>query len=266
VSKILLAGESWITTSTHTKGFDSFITSTYAEGADAFIAALRHDSHEITYLPNHVAADRFPGTAAELASYDLVVLSDIGANTLLLPSRTFLGGQPQPNRLAELAAWVRAGGALLMVGGYLSFQGIEGKANYANSALADILPVELEAGDDREESPEGVHPHVLDMTHPVVAGLPATWPAVLGYQRAKPKHGAEVVATVGSHPLLVVGAAGDGLAAAFMSDMGPHWVPDRFVQWDGYARLWRQYVAFLCASTRSGAPASQDSGKAVAAP
>ena len=77
-----------------------------------------------------------------------------------------------------------------MVGGYLSFQGIEGKANYANTALAGVLPVVLEAGDDREETPEGVCPRVLDMTHPLVAGLPAAWPALLGYQRARPKPGA----------------------------------------------------------------------------
>ena len=272
MSAVLLAGESWITTSTHTKGFDSFTTSTYAEGADAFIAALRSAGHEVTYLPNHLAADRFPGTAAELAPYDLVVLSDIGSNTLLLPSRTFLAGQPQPNRLSELASWVRAGGALLMVGGYLSFQGIEGKANYANTALAGVLPVVLEAGDDREETPEGVCPRVLDMTHPVVAGLPATWPAVLGYQRARPKQGAEVVAAVGSHPLLVVGAAGGGRTAAFMSDMGPHWLPDNFVAWDGYARLWRQCVTFLCADGPASSaitahePALKYSEKAVARP
>jgi uncharacterized membrane protein len=246
VSRILLAGESWITTSTHIKGFDSFTTSTYAEGAGAFISALRDGGHEVTYLPNHLAADRFPATAAELAGYDLVVLSDIGANTLLLSSRTFTDGQRQPNRLAELASWIRDGGSLLMVGGYLSFQGIEGKANYRNTALAEVLPVELETGDDRQECPEGVFPAVLNAAHPVLAGLPRTWPAVLGYQRVRPKPDAEVIAAVGAHPLLVIGPAGAGRAAAFTSDMGPHWLPADFVAWDGYARLWRQCVEFLC--------------------
>ena len=42
-----------------------------------------------------------------------------------------------------LADWVRAGGRLLMVGGYLSFTGIEAKANYRNTPLADVLPVYL---------------------------------------------------------------------------------------------------------------------------
>lgn len=271
MSRILLAGESWITTSTHTKGFDSFTTSTYAEGASAFIAALRDGGHEVTHLPNHLAADRFPGTAAELGDYDLVVLSDIGSNTLLLSSRTFSGSQRQPNRLCELASWVQGGGALLMVGGYLSFQGIEGKANYANTALAEVLPVDLETGDDRQECPEGVFPAVLDAAHPVMAGLPQTWPPMLGFQRVRPKPHAEVIAAVGAHPLLVIGPAGAGLAAAFTSDMGPHWLPDAFVEWDGYARFWRQCVDFLCSATRPAAPdaawlTEQCTRKAVAGP
>ena len=40
--------------------------------------------HDVTYMPSHVAARQFPATVAELQSYDAVVLSDIGANTLLL--------------------------------------------------------------------------------------------------------------------------------------------------------------------------------------
>jgi uncharacterized membrane protein len=246
MSRVLLAGESWTTTSTHTKGFDSFTTSSYAEGAQWFIAALRSAGHDVTFLPNHLAAERFPGTRAELSAFHLVVLSDIGANTLLLHPKTFLAGQAQPNRLTALSGWVRDGGALLMVGGYLSFQGIEGKANYANTALADVLPVEMEAGDDREEAPEGIQPVVAKATHPLVQGLPNTWPAVLGYQRVKPKRDAEVVVTVGGRPLLVVGSAGKGRVMAFTSDMGPHWLPDTFVNWEGYARLWQQCVAYLC--------------------
>ena len=131
MSRVLLAGESWTTTSTHTKGFDTFVTSSYAEGGGDFIAALRATGHTVTYQPNHVAAADFPATRAALSAYDVVVLSDIGANTLLLHPDTFLHGKSRPNALESLAGWVLDGGALLMVGGYLSFQGIEAKANYA---------------------------------------------------------------------------------------------------------------------------------------
>jgi uncharacterized membrane protein len=246
VSRVLLAGESWTTISTHIKGFDSFTTSTYSEGCTSFLAALRDVGHEVTYLPNHVAADQFPRVLEQLNDYDLVVLSYIGANTLALPSQTFLQGRPHPNRLALLSEWVRHGGGLLMVGGYLSFQGIEAKANYANTCLAEVLPVKMESGDDREEVPEGIQPVVVNAAHPVAAGLPAVWPALLGFQRVKPKPGAEVVAAVGTYPLLVAGRADKGRVIAFTSDMGPHWLPDSFVSWDGYARLWQQCTSFLC--------------------
>jgi uncharacterized membrane protein len=256
VSRVLLAGESWTTTSTHTKGFDSFITSTYAEGAGPFLAAARAAGHEVTYLPNHVAADRFPDTEAELGAFDLVVLSDIGANTLLLPATTFIGGRPRPNRLDALSAWVRAGGSLLMVGGYLSFQGIEAKANYGNTSLAQVLPVLMETGDDREETPQGVIPTVADVEHPVTRGLPPAWPAILGFQRMRPRQDAKVLVEVEGHPLAIVGRADEGRVMAFTSDMGPHWLPDDFVAWSGYDRFWQQAVEWLCADASAADPAT----------
>lgn len=245
MSRVLLAGESWSTTSIHTKGFDSFITSLYEEGAADFIAALEAAGHEVTFQPNHVAADRFPYTVGELAAYDVVVLSDIGANTLLVPKVVFAGGQTVPNRLRSLAEWVQAGGALLMVGGYLSFQGIEAKANYRGTPLADVLPVLMEVGDDREETPEGSTANVSEGGHPVTQGIPDPWPRILGYQRLQAKAEAQVLATIGDHPLLVVGTHGAGRVAAFATDMGPHWLPREFVEWPGYARLWQQLTAWL---------------------
>ena len=39
MARVLLAGESWISTATHIKGFDEFTSTTFHTGADAFIAA-----------------------------------------------------------------------------------------------------------------------------------------------------------------------------------------------------------------------------------
>ena len=41
--KILLAGESWVSTATHIKGFDQFPTVTYHTGADELLKALKTD-------------------------------------------------------------------------------------------------------------------------------------------------------------------------------------------------------------------------------
>lgn len=197
MSRVLLAGESWSTTSVHTKGFDSFITSGYEEGAADFITALEARGHEVTFQPNYVAADRFPNTVNVLNAYDVVVLSDIGANTWLLPREVFVDGQTVPNRPRSLAKWVDAGGALLMVGGYLSFQGIEAKANYRGTPLSEVLPVRMEVGDDREETPEGSAPSVTDSGHAITRGIPEPWPRILGYHRLQAKDGTQVLATGG---------------------------------------------------------------------
>ena len=193
-------------------------------------------------MPNHVAAEEFPYEVDELARWDVVLLSDIGSNTLLIPPATFARFEPRPNRLAALRDWVRGGGGLGMIGGYLSFGGIEGKANYGRTPLADALPVEIETGDDRVETPEDPAPRVV-ADHAVVDGLPREWPPLLGYQRLGPR--GTVLATVNGDPLLVVGAVADGRALAYASDIGPHWAPPAFLEWDGYARLWDQAVRWL---------------------
>ena len=244
MARVLLAGESWSTTSTHSKGFDTFITTTYAEGAGSFIAALELSGHEVTFMPSHVAADKFPSSSAELDLYDVVVLSDIGSNTLLLSTSTFIKGQKQPNRLQILSDWIESGGNFLMVGGYLSFQGIEAKANYRNTLMANVLPILMEQGDDRSENPEGVFPKVVS-DHNIVKNIEGNWPAILGYQKLIAKPGTQVILEVDGNPLLVIGSFGKGRVAAFASDLGPHWIPNEFLEWDGFQILWHQTIKWL---------------------
>jgi uncharacterized membrane protein len=247
MARVLVAGESWTTTSVHTKGFDSFVTSTYVEGVADFRSALESAGHSVQHQPCHEAAEHFPASIAELERFDVVVLSDIGSNTLLLPATTFIGAEPGVNRLISLREWVAAGGALAMIGGYMSFQGIEGKANYRSTALADVLPVELELADDRQESPEGAMITRTATAHPITAELEEIWPPVLGFQRLVPKPDAFVLASIGDWPLLVVGSYGQGRVLAFASDIGPHWAPREFVEWEGYGRLWGRAMTWLAA-------------------
>lgn len=236
--KVLFAGESWTIHSIHQKGFDSFTTTEYAEGGDFLKRALTAAGWEIDYQPAHVAARSFPQTVEALAAYDCVILSDIGANTLLLHPETFFRSTPLPNRLAAIRDYVAGGGGLVMVGGYLTFQGIDAKGQYAGSPVEEALPVTLSRHDDRAENPAGITPHVTMTDHPIVAGLPENWPALLGYNRIAAKPGAEVVAMVGDDPLIVAGTHGKGRAVAFASDCGPHWAPPPFVDWAGYDPLW----------------------------
>jgi uncharacterized membrane protein len=243
--RVLLCGESWVTHSLHIKGVDSFTTSSYTEGADRLRAALAGAGIEVDYLPGHLTPARFPGSPAELAPYQAVILSDIGANSLLLSPDTFERSAIAPNRLACIEQYVRDGGGLLMIGGYLSFAGIEGKARYHATPVEAALPVTISALDDRAEHPEGVRPEVTEPGHPVLTGVPEDWPALLGYNQLTAKPDARVLARCGADPLLTVGSHGNGRSAAFASDCAPHWCPPGFMNWPGYDPLWANLVRWL---------------------
>src|SRR5665213_689486 len=194
--RVLIAGESWVTHSIHQKGFDSFTTTEYVEAVEWLRAALEGGGIAVDYQPAHVAARSFPATPRALAGYNCVILSDIGANTLLLHPDTFVRSRPLPNRLAAIRDYVRAGGGLVMVGGYLSFQGIKAKARYQGTPIETALPVEIDGHDDRVEVPEGVEPQVVDGRHSIIKGIKGRWPVILGYNRVVPKSDAEIVVGV----------------------------------------------------------------------
>jgi uncharacterized membrane protein len=243
--RVLLCGESWVTHSLHIKGVDSFTTSSYVEGADELRAVLTRAGLDVDYLPGHLVPAQFPATAAELAAYGAVILSDIGANSLLLAPQTFERSEPAPDRLAAVEEYVRAGGGLAMIGGYLSFAGIEGKARYHGTPVEDALPVTISPVDDRVERPAGAVPEVVQGDHSLLHDVPAPWPAVLGYNRVTPRPEAEVLVRVGDDPLLACWQYHDGRAAVFTSDCAPHWAPPTFMEWPGYSALWPALMRWL---------------------
>jgi uncharacterized membrane protein len=249
--RVLLAGESWVTQEHHSKGVVSYTTGSYVEGGEPLIEALEQGGASVVYLPNHRAGKEFPRHAEELGRYSTVILSDIASDTLLLDRACFVEGVRSVNRLDLVTRYVEAGGSLLMVGGYMSFSGFEGKAHYALTPLADILPVVVSESDDRVETPEGLTPTVRDGRHPVLDGIEGEWPYFLGYNRLVAKDGAEVPLSFGEDPLLVLAQHGAGRVAAFASDCSPHWGSRDFLSWPHYARFWTQLVAWL-ADPRGG--------------
>jgi uncharacterized membrane protein len=169
----------------------------------------------------------------------------VGANTFLLPLATFEKSEVRPNRLEVMRRYVEEGGGLVMVGGYMSFSGIDGKARYKGTPVAEALPVNCLAEDDRVECPEGVVAKVQLADHPVLAGVPTKWPHFLGYNRLLPKDGAQVIVTVASDPLVVAGTYGQGRSLAFASDCAPHWGPPEFLGWEGYKKFWVNAVRWV---------------------
>lgn len=245
--KVLLAGESWTSYTTHVKGFDSFYTSVYEEGATTLIAALEKGGYEVTYLPNHRAVHEFPFTVEEMSRFDCVILSDIGSNTLLLHPDVFSRSKRIPNRCQTVRDYVLAGGSLLMVGGYMAFSGVDAKAKYGRTAIQDVLPVKCLDYDDLMEHPEGVVPVVVK-EHAALKDVPRNWPHFLGYNKTAALPEGEVVMTLDGDPFIAFRDCGKGRAGMFGSDCAPHWGPPEFVSWEGYDPLWKGIVDYLTRS------------------
>lgn len=236
MARVLLAGESWTVHEIHQKGFDHFTSTTFGTGADAFIAAATTHGIEVEQMYGHDVPAKFPRTVEALAEYDVIIISDIGANSFLLTPETWKLGQPSSNSLRALVEWTHQGGGLMMAGGYLSFQGINAAANFARSPLTEVLPVRMLDVDDRVETPEGAEVSVADPSHPL-GNLLLGAPQLLGYNEVHPLADAQVAANVGGDVLLATREVGAGRTLVWTSDIGPHWCPQPFLDWEGFAPL-----------------------------
>ena len=140
------------------------------------------------------------------------------------------------------------GGGLAYLGGYFTYQGHYGKGRWYGTPVAEILPVEiLPLPDDRVETPEGAKPKVLNPDHPIMAGLPWDDPPIfLGYNKTKPRDGADLLATIGDagDPFIACWQVGKGRVFAMTSDCAPHWAAG-FVKWPHYGAFWAQVIRWL---------------------
>lgn len=246
MKKVFFCGESFIGYTVHVKGADSMTTQSYTENAGRFKQALKNAGYELTYMPSHVALSEFPDTVEKLNQYDLVILSDVGANTLLMTKSSFPGGIPAPNRCKAIREYVIQGGNFMMIGGFMSFTGIEGKARYGTTAIADILPVDLLPYDDRVETPEGSFPEIIDQNHPIFKGIPLEWPYMIGYNKVveNPSKGT-VIARINQDPFIAVGEFGEGRSLAYTSDCAPHWGSPKYLEWEYYDRVFKNIADWL---------------------
>lgn len=261
--RALVVGESWIKHTVHVKGFDHFQTTEYEEGAHVFLDALRSSKIDVTYIRAHEISRDFPTHAADLDTFDVVIVSDVGSNSFLLTDETFLQSRRSINRLTLLADFVEAGGGLVMVGGYMSFTGIDGRARFNMSPLASVLPVTMLDYDDRIETPEGFTVTLDAPNHPALGGVTDKWPILLGYNRITAKPDATTVASHRQDPILVAGTIGLGRSIAFASDLAPHWAPPEFLNWQHYGQLWTGIVRWAAGKDPETATTSQHASSAA---
>ncbi|WP_280771761.1 glutamine amidotransferase [Salipaludibacillus daqingensis] len=243
--KILFCGESWVKHIIHTKGFDSFTNTEYEEGIQWFAEAMKVAGIEMDFLPGHLTPDHFPVKLEELQAYDAVFLSDIGSNSLLLSNQTFAKSEVAVNRLDLIKQYVEQGGGFAMIGGYLTFQGIDAKARYKDTSVEDILPVTMMPYDDRYEAPEGLHVQINNSDHPIFKGIDEEWPHFLGYNKVYGDEDAEVLAEHNKYAFIAVKEVGKGRTFSFASDLAPHWGPPEFINWKHYNTFWGNVVKWL---------------------
>ena len=206
--------------------------------------ALESGGCEVRHIPNHDAPRHFPTTVQEMQQFNVIVLSDISSDTLLLHPDTLYKSLKTPNRLECLAEYVQAGGGFAMIGGWMSFAGRGGQARYHSTGIEEILPVSIAAVDDRVETPQGVIPKVMTK-HDIIAGIPEPWPYFVGYNKLTAKKDSTVVLSCNNDPFLTVAQKGKGRAGAFASDCSPHWASREFLGWEHYGPFWNNFVKWL---------------------
>jgi len=183
-----------------------------------------------------------------LKQYQCVVTSDLGSNSLLFHPNV-LRSIKMPNRLEVLREYVRGGGGFMMIGGYMSFAGVENKARFHDTELEEMMPVEILDHDDRVELPQGFCPRAVEPEHPILKDLPPVFPMMLFYNKTILKPGAKMllVNDQGNRcdPILAVWEFGKGRSAAFAPDCAPHGAPPEFLNWDYYGKFFANTIQWL---------------------
>ena len=251
--RILYVGDSWLTAGT----LSAFSSLTYdlrgvsvENSAQRILDAWnRNPRYEVSYLTGWDALAKFPETMEVLGQYDVVFLSDVESDSLVLyPVERSMRAPMGPNRLKLIREYVKEGGALAMIGGYATFVGRHNAGNYRGTPIEEALPVRcLLMDDDRMETPEGVTVELKQAKHPIVHKI--DWnpsPIFNGYNRVEVKKGAEVLATFKEtgDPFIVVSDFGEGRSLAFTSDIAPHWGAG-FLEWKPWEQFLDQMLSWL---------------------
>ena len=195
------------------------------QAASYLAGIMAYFNIEFDYVPSD---KKIPDNLLD-KNYRAIIISDY-------PSRNFTSEQFEAIRQKVIS-----GTGLMMIGGWESFVGIDGK--YNKTILADILPIKMQDSDDRINCSQPCLVEIIS-EHPIVAQLPFTEcpPGIGGYNLLQAKSNANVIlasrqfkvnvndgkfrfmAEEQAQPLLIIGEYQNGRTLAFASDVAPHWV------------------------------------------
>jgi uncharacterized membrane protein len=164
-----------------------------------------------------------PRTYDQLAEGDLILLSDVRADTLSTRWLTWFS-----------RGIVEDGLSLMMIGGILSFGGYTDSPSWGMTTIGPLLPVELV---ERETVDIDWRPEIVTPEDPLISALPwRSCPHFGGYNRVGRKEGAKLLATTNDNernPFMAFSNVGSGRSFAFCTDWTPGWGVE-FMKWDYY--------------------------------
>jgi len=166
--------------------------------------------------------DDFPDRYEQLFNYDVLVLDNLHAWDLA------------PTRRLKIADYVKAGGGLLVLGGYFNFS----MGADHNTALAELQPVRIRKYADMKQ---GGAAQPLQATDIRFFESSIDWSNaghVLTVETSPLKEGVKVLAKAGDHPAIVSRTVGKGRVIAILinphggytTDVQPYWQNPAWIQ------------------------------------
>ena len=180
-----------------------------------------------------------------LDEYDVIVFSDVEGKLFQLNPDFFDKEQfgkriiTYPDRVRLTIEAVKEGKGLMMLGGWYSFTGEQGKGGWGRTMFREILPVNCLNYEDLVESTEGYYPEPTPHGQPVFGNLLAGIPPILGYNQTIENSEGDVLIRVREtgDPLLALRQIEKGKVLVYTSDPAPHWGLN-FVYWKRYNEFW----------------------------
>lgn len=248
--KVLYVGDTQVNVQTSIKGIDSWTFAYYSDSARYLRNALRAaDDIILDHIPSMNCIADMPSTVEEMKQYDAILVSDVGYNNIVFqpgnvqPFKVPMG----PDRVKALCEYVNQGGGFMMIGGWLSFSGMQGKGMYGGTKVEELLPVTCmpRGADDRMEITEGYAMHIDDPEHPIVKDIDWSVPYLLmGYNKVYLRDDAHLVASYNGDVQIATRQVGKGRSCVYTSDVGPHWAGN-FLEHPEYAHFWQQITRWV---------------------
>ncbi len=172
----------------------------------------------------------FPALMEDLLKYQVVILETPDAAAF------------SPSEQEMLRDYVKAGGGMLVLGGYYSY----GKGRWEGTTLGGMMPVKTKGAWDLVEVKAALQPAA---PHAALNGVDlGAEPRVAWAHDVDPVPGAQVLLTVGGKPLLVANGAGPGKVLCFTGTILGY--EDKvggmpFWKWDKYPAFLQSLISWL---------------------